>query len=152
MIRLLISATVAAALAGLILYQMRGSAELAFWEVLLLVLVVLQYREIPDRGDPLEVPLFRLSAAEPGRLPRAVAAAELAVVDATTGYVSPDRRLLPALRRIAQHRLARRGIEEGSPEATELIGEDTWNLLAGRGSGALSVDDITLLVDELEKL
>lgn len=152
MIWVVLRAVAAAALAGLILYQMRGMAELAFWEVLLLVVVVLQYREMPDRGDPLEVPLFRLPAPDPGRLPRAVATAELAVVDATSGYMSPDRRLLPTLRRIAQHRLDRQGIEIGSPEASEMLGEEAWKFLTGDGEGVAALDELTELVAELEKL
>ncbi|REK23155.1 MAG: hypothetical protein DWQ40_02435 [Actinobacteria bacterium] len=152
MIRVVAAAMLAAAAAALILVQMQGTAELAFWEILLLLLVILQYRSIPDRGDPLEVPLFRLPSYEPDRLPRAIATSELAVVDAATGYLSPNRRLRPALMRIADHRLGRLGVEARSAAAVEALGEAEWNLLFHESDQPVAVEELESLVRRLERL
>lgn len=152
MIRILLWAAVAAGAAGLILVQMQGTAELALWEVLLVLLVILQYRVIPDRDDPLEKPLFTLTIAEQRRLPREVAGMELAVIDATSGYLGPDRRLRPSLQRIAEHRLARLGADLDSKMAFEILGEVEWATLMSKGEDALSPDDLEALVSRLEEL
>lgn len=152
MIRLVVGAAVAAAIAAFILLQMQGATELALWEGLLVLLVALQYRGIPNRGDPLEVPLFTAPAPDLSRLPRAIAASELMVIDATSGYLSPERRLRPALRRIAEHRLDRHGLGMESPGAVELLGEREWNTLMATGDEAVPVDELELLVAGLERL
>lgn len=152
MIRLVVGAGAAAAVAALILIQMQGAAEVALWEGLLLLLVGLQYRGIPNRGDPLEVPLFTVPVPDFSRLPRAIATSELMVVDATSGYLSPDRRLRPALKRIAQHRFDRHGLEIESAEAVELLGEREWNTLMGTGDEAMPAEELELLLSGLEKL
>ena len=152
MIRLVVGAGAAAAIAAFILIQMQGATELALWEGLLVLLVGLHYRGIPNRGNPLEVPLFEVPAPEFSRLPRAIAASELMVVDATSGYLSPDRRLRPGLKRIAEHRLDRHGVSVDSAQAVELLGEREWNTLMGRGDGAMPAGELEMLVTRLEKL
>ena len=152
MIRLVVGAAAAAAVAAFILIQMQGATELALWEGLLVLLVALQYRRIPSRGDPLEVPLFKVPAPGFSRLPRAIAISELMVVDATSGYLSPDRRLRPGLKRIAEHRLDRHGVSIDSAQAMELLGEREWNTLMGTGGEAVPVEDLELLITGLEKL
>jgi len=152
MIRLVVGAAVAAAVAGFILTQMQGATELALWEGLLVLLVGLQYRGIPNRGDPLEAPLFTVPAPDLSRLPRAIATSELMVIDATSGYLSPDRRLRPGLKRIAEHRLQRHGLVIESAGAMELLGEREWNTLMETGEEAVPVEDLELLVTGLEKL
>lgn len=152
MIRLVFWAMVAAAAAALILFQLRGAAELALWEGLILLLVALQYRGIPSRGDPLEVPLFGLPRPDTQRLPRSIASSELMVIDATNGHLSPDRRLRPALRMIAEHRLDRRGVRLDSPQALELLGQQQWDTLMLGGDDAVNVERLDSLVTGLEKL
>ena len=152
MIRLVVGAGVAAAIAAFILMQMQGATQLALWEGLLVLLVALQYRGIPNRGDPLEVPLFTVPPPDLSRLPRAIATSELMVVDATSGYLSPNRRLRPYLERIAGHRLDRHGLSIDSPAAMELLGEREWNTLMGAGDGSMPVEELELLVAGLEKL
>ena len=152
MIRLVLGAAAAAAVAAFILIQMQGATELALWEGLLVLLVGLQYRGIPNRGDPLEVPLFTAPAPDLSRLPRAIATSELMVIDATSGYLSPDRRLRPSLQRIAEHRLERHGLSIESAGAMELLGEREWNTLMGTGEEAVPVEDLDLLLTGLEKL
>lgn len=152
MIRLVLGALLAAATAAFILIQMQGAVELALWEALLVLLVALQYRGIPNRGDPLEVPLFAIPPPDLSRLPRAIASSELMVVDATSGYLSPDRRLRPGLRRIAEHRCDLRGVRLDSAEAVALLGEKDWNTLMGTGDEAVSAEEIESLVTGLEKL
>lgn len=152
MIRLVVGAGAAAAIAAFILIQMQGATELALWEGLLVLLVGLHYRGIPNRGNPLEVPLFEVPAPDSSRLPRAIAASELMVVDATSGYLSPDRRLRPGLKRIAEHRLDRHGVSIDSAQAVELLGEREWNTLMGRGDGAMPAEELEMLVTRLEKL
>lgn len=152
MIRLVAGAAIAAAVAAFILSQMQGATELALWEGLLVLLVGLQYRGIPNRGDPLEVPLFTAPAPDVSRLPRAIATSELMVIDATSGYLSPDRRLRPSLKRIAEHRLDRHGLGIESAGAVDLLGEREWNTLMRTGDEAVPVEDLELLVAGLEKL
>jgi hypothetical protein len=74
------------------------------------------------------------------------------VVDATSGYLSPDRRLRPGLKRIAEHRLDRHGVRIDSTQAVELLGEREWNTLMGTGDDPVPVEDLELLVAGLEKL
>jgi hypothetical protein len=152
MIRLIAGALLAAGAAGFILSQFQGTAELAVWEILLLLVVFVQYRRIPDRGDPLSEPLFRLPKHEARRLPRAIASTELAVIDATTGYVTPDRRLLPMLNRIAGHRLGRHGMTLASVEAASKFSPPGWALLNTEGAASADLDDLDALVSDLEKL
>lgn len=152
MTRLILGAVLAAVAAGLILAQFQGTTELAIWEILLLVVVFLQYRRIPDRGDPLSEPLFTLPKYEPVRLPRELASVELSVIDATTGYVNPDRRVRPMLRRIAEHRLRRHGLDLESSEAAERFGPGGWKMLNAEGDGALDLHELEALVSDLEKL
>lgn len=152
MMKILVWAVLAAIAAAAILIQTQGTTELALWETLLLVLVALQYRVIPDRYDPLEKSLFNFALPEPRRLPRDVASMELAVVDATTGYLDPDRRLLPALRRIAAHRLSRQGAALESELAYSLLGELPWRTLMNQGDGSMSSDDLEALVSRLEEI
>jgi hypothetical protein len=151
-IRLVVWAMVAAAAAALILFQLRGAAELALWEGLILLLVAIQYRGIPNRGDPLEVPLFALPTPDPQRLPRSIASLELMVIDATSGHLSPDRRLRPALRRIAEHRLDLRGVRLDSPQAVELLGRQQWDTLMVGGDEAMKAEELGSLVTGLERL
>ncbi len=152
MIRLLLWASLAAGAAAVILVQAKGTAEIAFWEVLLLLLVVLQYRRIPGTSDPSEPPLFRLPAYDPPRLPRSVATSELSVIDATTGYLSPNRRLRPMLQRIAGHRLERSGYDLHSPQAVEVLGRENWETLTGTGDDPVSVEGLNALVNRLEEM
>lgn len=152
MIRLVLGAAAAAALAAFILIQMQGATELALWEGLLVLLVGLHYRRIPSRGDPLEAPLFKVPAPDSSRLPRAIAISELMVVDATSGYLSPDRRLRPGLKQIAEHRLDRHGVKIDSPQAVALLGEREWNTLMGKGDEAMPAEELEILVTGLEKL
>lgn len=152
MIRILVWAVLAAVAAGAILVQLDGTAELAVWEILLVGLVVLQYRVIPDREDPFEKPLFSLRVDEPRRLPRDVASTELAVVDATTGYLDPNRRLRPSLKRIAEHRLSRRGVALDSTMAVEALGEQQWKTLMEAGTHPVTSAQVEALVQRLEDL
>ncbi len=152
MIRVVVGAAVAAAVAAFILIQMQGATQLALWEGLLVLLVGLQYRGIPNRGDPLEVPLFTVPPPDLSRLPRAIATSELMVVDATSGYLSPNRRLRPGLKRIAEHRLDRHGLKVDSPAAMEMLGEREWNTLMGPGDDPMPVEELERLVVGLEKL
>ncbi|HEY5890568.1 MAG TPA: hypothetical protein VIW94_07700 [Acidimicrobiia bacterium] len=152
MIRLLLVAALAAGAAALILYQFQGTTELALWEILLVVLVFFQYRAIPERGDPLSEPLYRLPENNPARLPRTLASMELAVIDATTGYVAPDRRLRPTLQRIASHRLGRHGMTLESVRAKALLGDDAWKVLTASGDESVSSESLEALVQKLESL
>jgi hypothetical protein len=74
------------------------------------------------------------------------------VLDALTGRTGPDRRLQPALRRIAEHRLNRQGLDLGSPAASALLGEREWTWLATATAEAPDPDLIDELVSKLESL
>jgi hypothetical protein len=74
------------------------------------------------------------------------------VMDATSGHLSPERRLRPALRRIAEHRLDLRGIRLDSPEAAELLGQHPWDTLMANGDEATKAEELDLLVTRLETL
>lgn len=152
MIRLLVGAILAAGVAALILDQFQGITELAFWEMLLLLLVFFQYRTIPERGDPMSEPLFRLPEHNPPRLPRAPASIELSVIDATSGYVTPDRRIRPTLQRIASHRLGKHGMTIDSPKGKALLGSDEWETLTRSGDDFISNERLEALVQRLESL
>ena len=77
---------------------------------------------------------------------------ELAVLDATTGYLGPDRRLRPALARIAEHRMSRLGHKLDSQAGLELLGKQQWNTLMSRGEDSMSAKDLEALVSRLEEI
>jgi hypothetical protein len=152
MIRLLLSALVAGVLASTLLVQLSQTRELLAWELLLLALLVWLLRELPGRGDTFSRSLFDLDPADHTRLPRVVSTTELAVVDAVSGYVSPDRRLRPMLNRMASHRLARHGLTMDSPESVAKIGESNWLWLTSSSDAQLELDELERIVARLEDL
>jgi hypothetical protein len=77
---------------------------------------------------------------------------ELAVIDATSGYLPPDRRLRPLLQRIARHRLAARGIEFDSAAGRDRLGAESWNLLNREGDDSVDSTELLALVDTLEDM
>jgi len=125
--RIVIRAVLAGALAAVLLVELQQSSKLLAWEILLLVLLIWQMRDVPGLVDDRAHPLFESSRdRERSRLPRAVSAAELAVSDSLAGHMSPERRLRPVLRRLAEHRLGRHGILLDSPGAADRLGEPGW--------------------------
>jgi hypothetical protein len=130
MSRLLAQASLVAIAAAAVLTQLDNTPELLVWELLLIAVVIWQIRGLPGMLDADDPPLFDLAPSEPRRLPRAVAAMELSVIDAISGHLGPERRLQPTLERIAGHRLHRQGIGFDSPRAAELLGAEEWSWLA----------------------
>ena len=152
MIRLVVRALAAGVVAAVLLVQLSQTTELLAWELLLLALLVWQVREIPGRTNVFASPLFDFDPPDKPRLPRAVSATELATVDAVTGYLSPERRLRPILRRLARHRLARHGVDLDSPSAVARIGEENWQWLMATSDEVPEVQDLDKLIASLEEL
>jgi hypothetical protein len=152
MSRLVIRAVLIAALAGVALVQLRSESELIAWELLLLLVVVLEIRQMPTSAEIHDPPLFGNTAAEPVRLPRAVATAELTVLDAVSGHVGPDRRLQPMLRRIAVGRLGAIGVAFDSPAAIQRLGATQREWLEGAGTEPPDPEMLERLVSAVEAL
>ncbi len=114
-------AVVIGAMAAALLVQLNETAELVAWEVLLVLLLVILIRLFPRHGQSLTPPLFGGSKKEEPHSPRQVASFELAAVHAFSESAGADRRMKSQLRRIAGHRMRRRGIRPGSPYAAEVI-------------------------------
>lgn len=152
MSRLLARAVVVSVVAAIALTQLDNEQELLAWEILLLGIVIWEMRGIPGGRFGDDPPLFDLSPVEPRRLPRAISSSELSVIDAISGYLGPDRRLQPALLRIAMHRLHRQGMELDSPAAALALGESEWSWLASPTSEAPSADMLDRVVSSLERL
>jgi hypothetical protein len=150
--RLLIQAAIAAAIAGFSLAQLQQVPEVLAWEGLLLVLLIWQLREIPIRREDLAPRLFGGGHSVGKRLPRAVSSIELSMIDAMSGYLSPDRRVRPMLRRLAVHRLGRSGLQLDSPGAVERLGEENWQWLISTSDEVPDPGRIEDLVRQLEAL
>jgi hypothetical protein len=149
--RLVARAVVVGAVSAFALTQLESEQELVVWELLLLGVVIWSMRGLPGViGD--DAPLFDLSPAEQRRLPRAVSSMELGVIDALSGHLGPERRLQPTLKRIAVHRLQRRGIEFESPAARGAIGEQEWSWLAHPTKEPPAAETIESIVSRLETL
>jgi len=150
MIRLFIRAGLVAAVTGMALTQLQTRHRLLAWELVLLGVLLFEMRELPSGRVVNDRPLFRFSTGEPARLPRAVSSTELIVVDVLTGRLSPDRRLQPVLRRIASHRLHKRGIEFDSATATATLGEPEWLWLATPATRVPDAGELENVVAKLE--
>jgi hypothetical protein len=74
------------------------------------------------------------------------------VIDALSGHLGPDRRLQPALRRIAAQRLHRVGVDLTSPAAVDALGEETWTWLNQTSGEAPDVETLEAVVSRLERL
>jgi hypothetical protein len=152
MSRLLTRAVLIGALAGLALLQLEAEPELIVWEMLLVVVVILEIRKFPTGVEHNDPPLFGKKAVEPPRLPRAVANAELTVLDAVNGHIGPDRRLHPMLYRIVVGRLGAIGVDFDSRRAVERLGAPQWDWLAGVPTDPPDPEMLERLVSAVEAL
>ncbi|MFZ0627468.1 MAG: hypothetical protein WAN34_13310 [Acidimicrobiia bacterium] len=150
--RLLLRAVATAAVAAVALSQLQSESELLVWEILLLVVVVMEMRSIPSVGEGGDKPLLPTSALTTNRLPRSVASLELMVIDATGGHLAPERRLQPVLSLIAAHRLSRMGIDPASPDRARVLGERQWVWLATPTSDPVDLGLLEEVVSSLEAL
>jgi hypothetical protein len=152
MIRLLVRALLVAVVSGIALTQLQDEQRLLAWELVLLGVVIFQIRELPTARVFDDSPLFDLAAGERARLPRVVSTAELSVIDALSGHLGPDRRLQPALRRIAAQRLRKSGIDLDSQAALDALGETEWAWLNNPSGDVLDVGTLEAVVSSLEDL
>lgn len=152
MIRLLVRAVLVAAVAGIALTQLQDEQQFLAWELVLIGLVIWQIRDLPSARFRQDRPLLVFPARERAHLPRVVSTAELSVIDALSGHLGPDRRLQPALRRIAAQRLHRVGVDLASSAARDALGEETWVWLNQASGEALDVETLEAVVSRLERL
>ncbi len=150
MTRLLIRAAIVSIVTALILTRLATDQQLVFWELVLLVVLFWQMRELPRGATQREPALFDLRSPEPPRLPRAVVGQELAVLDAVSGHLAPERRLQPSMRRIAAHRLGKVGIDIGTEDARSRLGDETWNWLMAPSPVQPDIDTLDRVVDRIE--
>ena len=129
MTRIVVQALVAGAVAAVLLLQLKETQELFAWEILLGLILIWMVSRIPGRVEHFAIPLFDFDRQRGYRAPRSLASVEFVVIDALQGYLSPERRLRPTLRRIASHRLQRRGLAIDTSPAAEALGEDNWRWL-----------------------
>lgn len=151
MIRIVITALLAAVAAGVLLLQLERAQELWMWELLVGFVVVWLARGLPGGDTESARRLFENKTTNPTRLPRSVSAAEMATVDALAGNLGRDQRIRPLIERIAVHRFHRHGLEVDSSQAMDALGEDQWRWLTGREEG-LHPGELEQLVSELELL
>jgi len=152
MTRLLIRAAVVAAVAAVGLTQLRGEQQLLVWEMVLLGVLIWETKRLPTGAVLEDPPLFDFSATETARLPREVSTVELMVIDALSGHLGPDRRLQPMLRRIASHRLEKRGVALDSAAAADVLGEEVWLWLSTPAAAAPAVGELESVVSKMEEL
>lgn len=152
MSRLLMRAVLVATVTALALSQFQREPELLVWEALLLIVVIMEMRAIPTAPPTETALLFHISEKKAARLPKGVASTELMVVDATGGYLSPERRLQPVLTRIAAHRLERRGISSTASEASAALGEGEWAWLVTPATEPVDPGLLERVVAGLEEL
>jgi hypothetical protein len=152
MTRLLARAILVSATTALVLLQVDSDRQLVFWELVLITVLVWQMRELP-RGEGEKGPsLFDLTRAETPRIPRAVVGHELAVLDALSGHMAPERRLQPALRRIAAHRLERVGVDLRGEEARRRLGHESWVWLTGTSPSPPDTVSLGTMLSRIEEL
>ena len=148
MIRVFVGAVFLAGLAALLLLQLESTTEVVAWEVMLVALVVGALRLMP-RGETESVPsLFNTESVPDPRPPRSVSSFELSAIHAFSESPGADRRIKSELRRIASHRLRRRGIGQRSMRTYELVDRSLWD----DGSRPLSSSQIKKIVNQLEDL
>ena len=152
MSRLLIRALLVAVVAAVALTQLDNEQELLAWELVLLGVVIWEMRALPGSVDVNDPPLFDLSPREQRRLPRAVSSMELSVLDVVTGYLGPDRRLQPTLRRIAVHRLRGQGVDFDTTAAAKALGAEEWAWLADTPRDEPTLETLEAVVARLEEL
>jgi hypothetical protein len=140
---------VAAGLAALLLLQLRDEAEVAAWEILLALLLLVLLRVFPSKGRATSVPpLFGGDRQVDTHAPRSVASFELAAVHAFSESPGADRRLRVLMRRVAAHRLRRSGVRPGSARASELIDP----VLFADDRAPLTGSQIERIVDQMEAI
>ncbi|HEY7470274.1 MAG TPA: hypothetical protein VIC07_12180 [Acidimicrobiia bacterium] len=152
MTRLLLRAGLVAAITAIALTQLQTTHHLLAWELVLLAVAIWEMRLLPAGRVRADRPLFGSTWSEPVRLPRAVSSTEWMVMDALAGRVGPDRRLRPALVRIASHRLHQMGVELDSPRAGALLGEEEWEWLTASSAEAAQPEIVDRVVSRLEEL
>lgn len=144
----LILAVVVAAIAAVLLAQFSGTAELVAWEILLAFLLLVLWRVFPSSKRDRIAPLFGRTSTERPIPPRSVSTFELAAVHAYSETPGADRRLKILMRRIAGHRLGRRGVAPETSRAAEMIDPVLWV----DGLEPLTRPQIERIVEQLEKL
>jgi hypothetical protein len=152
MTKILVRAGLVAVVTAVALTQLQNEQQLLVWELVLLGVVIWELREIPTGEVVDDRPLFDFAPRERARLPRVVSSAELTVIDALSGHLTPDRRLQPSLRRIAAHRLGRKGIAIESREAADVLGEPEWVWLSNPTDVAPDLETLEAVVSRLEEL
>jgi hypothetical protein len=152
MTKILVKAGLVGALTAVVLTQLQNEQQLLVWELVLLGVVIWEMREIPTREVADDRPLFDFAPRERARLPRVVSSAELTVIDALSGHLTPDRRLQPSLRRIAAHRLGKRGIVIESRAAIDALGEPEWVWLSNPTDVAPDLETLEAVISRVEAL
>lgn len=142
-------AVTAAAVAALALIWFDETLELLVWEFLLLGILFVLFRNFPKRDREPGPRLFGWQKGDPPRPPRSVSTFELAAVHAYSESPGADQRLKAMMRRIANHRLAKRGIGPGSIRASELVDE---SLFDDTPHHPLTAHDLERIVQQLESL
>lgn len=147
--RFLALAVVTAAVAALLLLQLTNEIEVAAWEILLALMLLILMRVLPRKSRGASVPpLFGGDPRLETHAPRSVASFELAAVHAFSESPGADRRLRVLMRRIASHRLRRSGIRPGSARAAELIDPS----LFAESRQPLTGPQIERIVEQMEAL
>lgn len=151
MTKILVRAGLVAAITAVALTQLQNEQQLLVWELVLLGVVIWEMREIPTGEVVDDRPLFYFALRERARLPRVVSSAELTVIDALSGHLTPDRRLQPSLRRIAAHRLGKKGIAIESRAAVDALGEQEWVWLSNPTDIAPDFETLEAVVSRVEE-
>ena len=152
MTRIVTQALVAGAIAAVLLLQLKETQELFAWEILLGLILIWMLSRLPGRVDRGAVPLFDFERRGTSRSPRSLASVEFVVIDALQGYLSPERRLRPTLRRLASHRLRRRGYSLNTARAAEELGEKNWRWLMSEDDVVPDPNRVDDLLTKLEAL
>ena len=129
MTRIVLQALGAGGVAAVLLLQLKETQELFAWEILLGSLLIWMLSRLPGKPELDDPPLFDLGHRGGSRSPRTLASTEFLVIDALQGYLSPERRMRPALRRLASHRLERHGLDIEAARSVSLLGEENWRWL-----------------------
>ncbi|HZD22207.1 MAG TPA: hypothetical protein VE569_02225 [Acidimicrobiia bacterium] len=146
--RTLVFALTAAATTSLVLLRLEEGLELLAWEGILLAILFILFRIFPRAEWDEAVPLFGVKQEEPPRPPRSVSSFELAAMHAFSESPGADQRLRVMMRRIANHRLAKKNIAPGTQSASRLVDDSLFR----DTDDPLTAAHLERIVQQLENL
>jgi hypothetical protein len=133
----------------------RSALVLQLWALALAaetLLALVRLTRLAHRRTPRTPLGLRVPRRAAPRRPPELESLERVVSVSTEETFFFERRLLPLLREIAEHRLVRRGVHPDSDRARELLGAELAALLDARPERPLPLAELRAHLDALERI